>query len=99
VRDRPPGQLACYRWDGVLPGPDEIQQRIGEAVMGVIDLDQLLVVGGHFGAFPDDVRLVEIEPEDTSWGDGFTPRIEAALDDIVAAVRRAALDGSGDVDG
>jgi hydrogenase maturation protease len=95
VRDRPPGALACYRWDGALPGPDEIQRRIGEAVMGVIDLDQLLVVGGHFGAFPDDVRVIEIEPEDTGWGDGFTPSVAAALGDIVTAVRSAALDDEG----
>ena len=92
-RGREPGDITWYRWPGDLPDPEEIQQRVGEAVMGIISLDNLLIVGRQFGAFPDDIVVVEIEPEDTGWGDGFTPRIEAALADAVAAVRRAALDG------
>ena len=92
-RGREPGQVSCYRWPGQLPEPEEIQQRVGEAVMGVIDLDNLLVIGHHFGVFPAEVVVVEVEPEDTGWGDGFTPTIEAALSEAVAAVRRAAVDG------
>lgn len=92
-RGREPGRVSWYRWPGNLPDPDEIQQRVGEAVMGIISLDNLLIVGRHFGAFPDDIVVVEIEPEDTGWGPGFTPRIEAALGDAIAAVRRAALKG------
>lgn len=92
-RGREPGQVSWYRWSGELPDAEEIQQRVGEAVMGVISLDNLLIVGQHFGAFPSDVVVVEIEPEDTGWGAGFTPRIEGALGETVATVRRAALDG------
>lgn len=92
LRGRPPGTVTCYRWDAQLPGPEDVQRRIGEAVMGVIDLDQLLVVGGHFGAFPSDVRVVEVEPEDTGWGEDFSPRVAEVLDEVVQAVRRAALD-------
>ena len=92
-RGREPGRVSCYRWSGHLPDAAEIQQRVGEAVMGVISLDNLLIIGQHFGVFPPDVVVVEVEPEDTGWGSGFTPRIEAALDEAVAAVRRAALDG------
>ena len=61
--------------------------------MGVISLDNLLVIGAHFGVFPPDVRVVEVEPEDSDWGIGFTPSIEAALGEVVATARRAALDG------
>ncbi|MDP9355636.1 MAG: hydrogenase maturation protease [Chloroflexota bacterium] len=92
-RGRDPGQVSCYRWPGDLPDPEEIQQRVGEAVMGVISLDNLLVIGEHFGVFPADVVVVEVEPEETGWGAGFTPLIQAALGDTVAAVRQAALDG------
>lgn len=92
-RGHGPGQVSCYRWPGDLPDPEETQQRVGEAVMGVISLDNLLVIGEHFGVFPADVVVVEVEPEETGWGAGFTPRIQAALGETVAAVRRAALDG------
>ena len=92
-RGREPGRVTWYRWLGQLPDAAEIQQRVGEAVMGVISLDNLLVIGQHFGVFPPDVVVVEVEPEDTGWGDGFTPRIQAALGETVAVVRRVALDG------
>ena len=92
-RGRVPGQVTRYRWSGDLPDAAEIQQRVGEAVMGIINLDNLLIVGQHFGAFPPDVVVVEVEPDDTGWGDGFTPRIEAALPEVIATVRRAAMDG------
>ncbi len=92
-RGREPGLVSSYRWPGDLPDPEEIQQRVGEAVMGVISLDNLLIIGQHFDVFPSDVVVVEVEPEDTGWGADFTPRIQAALDETVATVRRAALDG------
>ena len=95
-RGREPGQVSSYRWDGLLPDPEEIQQRVGEAVMGVIHLDNLLIVGQQFGALPADVLVVEVEPEDIGWGAGFTPRIEAVLGETVATVRRLALDGYDD---
>lgn len=85
-----PGELHCYRWDGTLPDADEIQQRVGEAVMGVISLDNLLVITQYFGVLPDDVIVLEVEPEDTSWGEAFTPRVAAALDEVVERLRRDA---------
>jgi hydrogenase maturation protease len=94
ARGREPGAVTCSRWDGILPDPEEIQQRVGEAVMGVVSLDNLLVIGQHFGVFPADVRIVEVEPDSEDFGLDFTPRIEASLDEIVAAVRRAALDSN-----
>lgn len=90
-RDRPPGTVHQYRWDGVLPDAEEIQQRVGEAVMGVVALDNLLVVAGHFGALPDDIVVIEIEPEDYGWGEGFSPCVNAAVAEIQKRARQAAL--------
>jgi hydrogenase maturation protease len=92
-RGHEPGTVSCYRWGGGNASPDEIQERIGEAVMGVISLDNLLIICQHFGVLPPETIVVEIEPEDTGWGDGFTPRIESALPVLRGAVRRAAMDG------
>jgi hypothetical protein len=44
-RQRPTGTITVYRWRGGLPPPDEIQDRVAEAVTGVISSDNLLIVG------------------------------------------------------
>ena len=86
ARGRPPGALERYRWPGTLPSSDEIQERVAEAVTGVISLDNLLIVCGALGGLPRDVVVVEVEPADEGWGEGFSPEIEARLPDIVEAV-------------
>ena len=85
-RGRDPGTLETYRWDGVLPPVKEIQARVSEAVTGVISLENHLVVCGAFGALPDDVRVVEVEPANQEWGEGFSPEVEARLAEIEQAV-------------
>jgi hydrogenase maturation protease len=85
-RGRVPGTIERYHWDGALPPPDEIQARVGEALTGVISLDNLLVVCGAFGGFPDDVCVIEVEPADEGWGEGFSPEVEARLPDVLEAV-------------
>ncbi len=85
-RGRVPGTIERYRWDGALPSRDDIQERVAEAVTGVISLDNLLIVCGALGGLPDDVRVIEVEPADESWGEGFSPEIEAKLPEILEAV-------------
>jgi len=85
-RGREPGTIRAYRWDHALPSVQEIQDRVSEAVTGTISLDNLLIVTEAFGAFPDDVWVVEVEPADETWGDGFSEVIEAKLPEIEEAV-------------
>ncbi len=82
ARGRPPATVEAYRWDHALPSASEIQDRVSEAVTGVISLDNLLIVTEAFGAFPEDVRVVETEPADETWGEGFSPEVEAKLPEI-----------------
>ena len=85
-RGREPGTLNAYRWDHVLPPVEQIQERVSEAVTGTISLDNLLIVTEAFGAFPDDVWVVEVEPADETWGEGFSPEVEGKLPEIEEAV-------------
>ena len=85
ARDRPPGTVTSYRWDGQLPDSEEIQTRVSEAVTGVISLDNTLIVCGALGGFPEDVRVVEIEPASEQWGEELTPEVEERLPEIVEA--------------
>ena len=82
-RGRTPGTVDAYRWDGVLPPADEIQARVSEAVTGVISLDNLLIVSAALGELPTDVRVVEVEPADEGWGEGFSPTIEEKLSEVI----------------
>ncbi len=90
-RGREPGTLESYRWNGELPSPTEIQGYVGEAAVGMISLDGHLIVCGAFGGLPEDVRVVEVEPGEEGWGEGFSPQIEALLDDIEEAVWTSTL--------
>ena len=85
-RGREPGTVKAYRWDHVLPSVGKIQERVSEAVTGTISLDNLLIVTEAFGAFPKDVRVVEVEPADETWGEGFSPVVEAKLAEIEETV-------------
>ena len=85
-RGRPPGSVTSYRWDGVLPTTAEIQERVSEAVTGVVSLDNTLIVCGALGGMPVDVRVVEIEPADDGWGEGFSPEVEQRLPEVLEAV-------------
>ena len=86
ARGRAPGTVAIYSWDGVLPPTDEVQVRVSEAVTGVISLENTLIVCGALGGLPEDVRVVEVEPQDENWGDGFSPVVERRLPEILEAV-------------
>jgi hydrogenase maturation protease len=81
-----PGTITSYRWNSALPSRDEIQARVSEAVTGVISLENTLIVCAALGGFPEDVRVVEVEPEDKGWGEGFSRTIERRLPDVVEAV-------------
>ena len=86
ARGRLPGTVVAYRWDGRLPDDEEVQARVSEAVTGVISLDNTLIVCGALGGFPDDVRVVEVEPASEEWGEELSPEIEERLPEIVEAV-------------
>jgi hydrogenase maturation protease len=90
-RGRKPGTVEAYRWNGALPPPEEIQGYVGEAAVGLLSLDGHLIVCGALGGLPDDVRVVEVEPGEEGWGEGFSPTIEARLDEIEEAVWTSTL--------
>lgn len=85
-RGREPGTITTIRYDHLLPDPNEIQERVADSTTGTISLDNLVIVAEAFKALPEDVWIVEIEPADETWGDGFSPTIEAKLPEIMETV-------------
>ena len=85
-RGRKPGTITVLRYDHVLPDATEIHERIADSTTGTISLDNLVIVAEAFKSLPEDVWIVEIEPADETWGDGFSPTIEAKLPEIMETV-------------
>lgn len=90
-RGREPGELYVHRWDGPEVDPEELQKRIFEAGAGVVDLDHLLFITRHFGALPDEVILIELEPVDPGGGLELSPTAAGRLEEVVEVARREAL--------
>ena len=91
-RGRPTGTITTYRWGGGLPSTDEIQDRVSEAVTGVISLDNLLIVGEHFKIWPDEVIIIDVEPGPEESGETLTPAVEAVVPAVLETVHRAAIE-------
>jgi hydrogenase maturation protease len=80
-RGRPPGSVTRVEWRAPTIAAEAVQERIAEAVTGVISLDTLLIVLGYFEALPEHVTLIEIEPRDDDWGPQLSEPVAAALGD------------------
>jgi len=89
---RAPGTVAAYRWDGALPADEEVHRAVTEAVTGVIALDNTLVVTRHFGALPDEVAVVEVEPAVHEFGDTLSAEMSGALGAVCDLVWTLATD-------
>lgn len=90
--DRRPGTVTAYRWDGVLPSAERIQGAVCEAVTGVIALDNTLVVAQHFRALPEEVVVVEVEPDKHEAGETLGGVVGEAFEPLCELVTRLALD-------
>ncbi len=88
-RGDPPGTVRRIRWAHPPRTPDEVQERVGEALTGIISLDTLLTVLDHFAALPDDTLIIEVEPRDDDWGAELSPPVEFAVERVDRLVREA----------
>lgn len=88
--DRPTATITLRRWRGGLPSTEEIQDRVAEAVSGVISLDNLLIVGEYFNIWPDEVLIVDVEPGPEEAGDTLTPPVEVIIPTILKLMVQAA---------
>ncbi len=96
-RGRPAGRIYLGRWQGDRASSSELQERIREAAAGVIDLDHLLVIAAHFGALPDDVVTIELEPVDAGGGERLSGPAAELLPEVLEMVRREALSPGGGI--
>ena len=89
---RAAGTVSAYRWDGGMPSDEEIQRAVTDAVTGIIAVDNTLVIARYFGALPDEVVVVEVEPETHEFGASLSAGVAAAFDDACDIVWSCATD-------
>jgi len=77
-RGLPADRISCRRWAGGALDPLAVQRRVFEAVTGVIHLDNLVVIGAHFGVWPPALLTVEWQSADSDVGDLVLGEIEGA---------------------
>ena len=63
------GSVSRRRWAGGALDVAAVQRRMFEAVTGVISLDNLLVIGAHFGIWPTQTYSVELQWPESGLGD------------------------------
>lgn len=78
-----PGTIRRYRFEAGHD-PVTVQQHVTEAAQAVISLDTTMIVAGHFGALPTETLVFEVEPGDTGYGDGFSPEVQEAIEQLEA---------------
>jgi len=83
----PPGTVRRYPLDLTPPPPEEVHDRLAEAAGGIIDLDHTLAVCRHWNAFPTNTVVIEVEPLDKAFGEGFSDPVEAAIAPVLEMVR------------
>lgn len=88
--NRPAATITLRRWQGGLPSTEEIQDRVAEAVTGVISLDNLLIVGEYFNIWPGEVVIIDVEPGPEEAGDTLTSPVEAAVPAILDLIVQTA---------
>lgn len=62
------GTVTCRQWTGGELDVLAMQDRIFEAVTGIISVDNLLVIGEHFGIWPKELIVIEVELPDECVG-------------------------------
>ena len=90
VASRPgeqPGAVRQYRLDLTPPAPELVQDGLASAASGTVDLDHTLAVVRHWGSFPADTTVIEVQPADCSFGPGFSEELGDCIEPILAMVR------------
>ncbi len=86
-RGREPGKLYTYAWLADKPDPELVQERISEALTGVIGLENLLIIAHHFDALPADTTVIELEPVEQEWGSDMSEIGRQRLTETIAWIQ------------
>ncbi len=81
------GDITVYKWLGKLPNEELIQRCIGDAVTGVISVENLLIIGEHFKIWTGETLLVDVEPGPEQVGEDFTEEVQQVIPDLILTLQ------------
>ncbi len=76
----PAGAVRCYRWDRVLPSDEEVQRAVTDGVTGIIAVENTLAIAEYFKALPEEVIVIEVEPETHEFGAELSPAVSEGFE-------------------
>jgi len=81
--ERKIGDITVYKWMGKLPDEELIQRCIGDAVTGVISVENLLIIGEYFKIWTGETFVVDVEPGPEEAGEDFTEEMQEAIPGLI----------------
>ncbi len=88
------GDITVFQWQGRLPDEELIQRCVGDAVTGVISVENLLIIGEYFKIWPMESLLVDVEPGNEEAGEGFTAEMQQAVPELMLTLRHLSVANS-----
>lgn len=68
AESRAPGTISTYRWLGGSQEEAKVQERVYEAVTGIVDLENTLMIGSYFKVWPEECLTVEADVAPDTFG-------------------------------
>jgi len=91
------GDITVFKWMGKLPDEELIQRCIGDAVTGVISVENLLIIGEHFKIWKGETFVVDVEPGVEEAGEDFTYEMQQAIPDLILTLQNLTKDEIGEL--
>jgi len=87
-QERNIGDIDVFRWMGRLPDKEMIQACVGDAVTGVISVENLLIIGEYFKIWPGETFIVDVEPGPETAGIEFTDEVQKVIPEFISTIRQ-----------
>ena len=68
AESRAPGKVSTFCWLGGHQDEAKVQERVYEAVTGIVDLENTLMIGSYFKVWPDECLTVEADIAPDTFG-------------------------------
>lgn len=81
------GDNTVYKWMGKLPDAELIQRCVGDAVTGVISVENLLIIGEYFKIWTGETFVVDVEPGAEEAGEDFTDEMKKAIPQLIETLQ------------
>lgn len=88
------GDITVYKWMGKLPDEELIQRCIGDAVTGVISVQNLLIIGEYFKIWSGETFVVDVEPGPEEAGEDFTEEMQQAIPGLMITLQQLCITDS-----